>query len=141
MFVGLTVAPQSDDVTDLVRKLENQGYSAVDLTDNEMAKLHVRHMIGGKMTLSESEERVFRVEFPERPGALMKFLNALGSDFNISMFHYRNHGAAYGRILVGFTDNDQDRSRLITRLDQVGFRYWEETENPAYQAYLKPLAL
>ena len=141
VFVGLTVAPQSDDVADLVRKLENQGYSAVDLTDNEMAKLHVRHMIGGKMTLRESEERVFRVEFPERPGALMKFLDGLGSDLNISMFHYRNHGAADGRILVGFTDNDQDRSRLIARLDQVGFRYWEETENPAYQAYLKPLAL
>ena len=141
VFVGLTVAPQSDDVADLVSKLENQGYSAVDLTDNEMAKLHVRHMIGGKMTLRESEERVFRVEFPERPGALMKFLDALGSDFNISMFHYRNHGAAYGRILVGFTDRDHDRSKLTARLDQVGFRYWEETENPAYQAYLKPLAL
>jgi threonine dehydratase len=141
VFVGLTVAPQSDDVEDLVYKLESQGYSAVDLTDNEMAKLHVRHMIGGKMTLRESEERVFRVEFPERPGALMKFLDALGSDFNISMFHYRNHGAAYGRILVGFTDNDQDRSQLVARLAQVGFRYWEETENPAYQAYLKPLAL
>ena len=141
VFVGLTVAPQSDDVEDLVHKLESKGYSAVDLTDNEMAKLHVRHMIGGKMTLRESEERVFRVEFPERPGALMKFLHALGSDFNISMFHYRNHGAAYGRILVGFTDNDQDRSQLVSRLDQVGFRYWEETENPAYQAYLKPLAL
>ena len=141
VFVGLTVAPQSDDVEDLVHKLESQGYSVVDLTDNEMAKLHVRHMIGGKMTLGDSEERVFRIEFPERPGALMKFLDALGSDFNISMFHYRNHGAADGRILVGFTDNDQDRSRLIARLDQVGFRYWEETENPAYQAFLKPLAL
>ena len=85
-------------------------------------------MIGGKMTLRESEERVFRVEFPERPGALMKFLDALGSDFNISMFHYRNHGAAYGRILVGFTDNDRDRSRLITRLDQVG--RMKKTNNP-----------
>jgi threonine dehydratase len=141
VFVGLTVAPKSGDVHDLVQKLESRGYSAVDLTDNEMAKLHVRHMIGGKMTLTESDERVFRVEFPERPGALMKFLDALGSDFNISLFHYRNHGAAYGRILVGFTDSDQDRSKLTARLDQVGFRYWEETENPAYQAYLKPLAL
>ncbi len=141
VFVGLTVAPQSDDVGDLVHILESRGYNAVDLTDNEMAKLHVRHMIGGKMAFSDTEERVFRVEFPERPGALMKFLDALGSDFNISMFHYRNHGAAYGRILVGFTDSDQDRSKLIARLDQVGFRYWEETENPAYQAYLKPLAL
>ncbi len=141
VFVGLTVAPQSDDVGDLVHRLESRGYNAVDLTDNEMAKLHVRHMIGGKMAFSDTEERVFRVEFPERPGALMKFLDALGSDFNISMFHYRNHGAAYGRILVGFTDSDQDRSKLIARLDQVGFRYWEETENPAYQAYLKPLAL
>jgi threonine dehydratase len=141
VFVGLTVAPKSGDVHDLVQKLESRGYSAVDLTDNEMAKLHVRHMIGGKMTLKESDERVFRVEFPERPGALMKFLDALGSDFNISLFHYRNHGAAYGRILVGFTDSDQDRSKLTARLDQVGFRYWEETENPAYQAYLKPLAL
>jgi len=141
VFVGLTVAPQSDDVDELVQKLEGQGYSAADLTDNEMAKLHVRHMIGGKITLNETEERVFRVEFPERPGALMKFLDALGSDFNISMFHYRNHGAAYGRILVGFTDSDEGRSELTARLDQIGFRYWEETNNPAYQAYLKPLAL
>ena len=141
VFVGLTVAPQSDDVDELVQKLEDQGYSAADLTDNEMAKLHVRHMIGGKITLNETEERVFRVEFPERPGALMKFLDALGADFNISMFHYRNHGAAYGRILVGFTDSDEGRSELTARLDQIGFRYWEETNNPAYQAYLKPLAL
>jgi threonine dehydratase len=141
VFVGLTVVPQSRDVSDLTGNLEHCGYSVVDLTDNEMAKLHVRHMIGGQLIANGSQEHVFRVEFPERPGALMTFLDALGSEFNISMFHYRNHGAAYGRILVGFTGAEGFGGRLIATLNGIGFRYWEETENPAYREYLKPVDL
>ena len=141
VFVGLTVVPQSQDVTDLTGNLEHRGYSVVDLTDNEMAKLHVRHMIGGQLIAPGSKEQVFRVEFPERPGALMTFLDALGSEFNISMFHYRNHGAAYGRILVGFTGEEGFGTRLIATLNGIGFRYWEESENPAYREYLKPIDL
>jgi len=137
VFVGLTVAPVSNDVADLTAKLSASGYQALDLTDNEMAKLHVRYMIGGPQPGTGINERVFRVEFPERPGALMKFLDALGDDFNISMFHYRNHGAAYGRILVGFTGNAAYTSVLPQTLDRVGFRYWEESENPAYRIYLQ----
>lgn len=137
VFVGLTVAPVSNDVADLTAKLSASGYQALDLTDNEMAKLHVRYMIGGPQPGTGTNERVFRVEFPERPGALMKFLDALGDDFNISMFHYRNHGAAYGRILVGFTGDAAYTSVLPQTLDRVGFRYWEESENPAYRIYLQ----
>ena len=137
VFVGLTVAPMSYDVSALTDKLSAAGYQALDLTDNEMAKLHVRYMIGGPQPGNGLNERVFRVEFPERPGALMKFLDALGDDFNISMFHYRNHGAAYGRILVGFTGDAAYSSALVDTLDRVGFRYWEESENPAYRAYLQ----
>ena len=137
VFVGLTVAPSSSDVADLTEKLTANGYQALDLTDNEMAKLHVRYMIGGPQPSSGLDERVFRVEFPERPGALMKFLDALGDEFNISMFHYRNHGAAYGRILVGFTGEVAYSPLLLRTLDRVGFRYWEESENPAYRAYLQ----
>lgn len=137
VFVGLTVAPMSNDVAELTAKLSASGYQALDLTDNEMAKLHVRYMIGGPQPGTGISERVFRVEFPERPGALMKFLDALGGDFNISMFHYRNHGAAYGRILVGFTGDAAYTSVLPQTLDRVGFRYWEESENPAYRIYLQ----
>jgi threonine dehydratase len=137
VFVGLTVTPSSNDVAELTHKLSQSGYQALDLTDNEMAKLHVRYMIGGSQPGSGSDERVFRVEFPERPGALMKFLDALGDGFNISMFHYRNHGAAYGRILVGFTGSAAYSAALLETLDRVGFRYWEESDNPAYRAYLQ----
>ena len=137
VFVGLTVAPMSDDVSALTDKLSAAGYKALDLTDNEMAQLHVRYMIGGPQPSNGVDERVFRVEFPERPGALMKFLDALGDEFNISLFHYRNHGAAYGRILVGFTGHAAYSPALLDTLDRVGFRYWEESENLAYRAYLQ----
>ena len=137
VFVGLTVAPMSNDVAELTTKLLAEGYQTLDLTDNEMAKVHVRYMIGGPQPGNDVTERVYRVEFPERPGALMKFLDALGDDFNISMFHYRNHGAAYGRILVGFSGDIAYSASLNETLDRVGFRYWEESDNPAYRAYLQ----
>ena len=136
IFVGVSVAPGTTDDMALVGQFESAGYATTDLTDDETAKLHVRYMIGGRSPNVAGHERLFRVEFPERPGALMKFLDALGSEFDISLFHYRNHGAAYGRILVGFTVSDNDEE-LIARLNDLGYPYEEETNNRAYLAYLK----
>jgi threonine dehydratase len=136
VFVGLSVAPGGDDLARLVGQLEKGGYEVLDLTDNETAKLHVRYMVGGRASEDLDHEMVFRVEFPERPGALLAFLEALGSSFNISMFHYRNHGAAYGRILVGMDVPGNKRKALREAMAAVGYRYWEETENAAYKAYL-----
>jgi threonine dehydratase len=106
------------------------------MTDNEAAKLHVRHMVGGRQQV-EDEELLFRFEFPERPGALLQFLGELGGDWNITLFHYRNHGAAFGRVLVGFAAGKRDRRRLLQDLRRIGYRYWEETENPAYEIFLR----
>ncbi|WP_040482333.1 threonine ammonia-lyase, biosynthetic [Luminiphilus syltensis] len=139
VFVGLTVTPATDDFGQLCLKLRDLNYEAVDLTDNETAKLHVRYMVGGRGDPALGEELAFRVEFPERPGALLTFLTALGDDFNISMFHYRNHGAAFGRIFVGFVVPPGKRGALRKVLEEVGYRYWEETANDAYQMYLGSL--
>lgn len=136
IFVGLSVTPNTDDFDQLCAKLKRQGYDVEDLTDNETAKLHIRYMVGGHAPEAAGEEAVYRVEFPERPGALLNFLNALGTTFDISLFHYRNHGAAYGRILVGLQVPPGRRSALRAALASVGYRYWEETDNAAYQMYL-----
>jgi threonine dehydratase len=136
VFVGLTVTPNSDDLQKLCLRLADSGYAVSDFTDNETAKLHVRHMVGGRAPVSLADEMVFRVEFPERPGALLNFLNALGTDYSISMFHYRNHGAAYGRILVGLQVAAGKRAALRAAIASVGYRHWEETDNAAYQQYL-----
>ncbi len=136
VFVGLSITPGGQDLPVLREKLEDHGYGVEDLTDNETAKLHVRYMVGGHASDAIDDERVFRVEFPERPGALMKFLNALGKQFDISLFHYRNHGAAFGRILVGFNVPRGKRSALKAVLVEVGYRHWEETDNGAYRNYL-----
>ena len=101
------------------------------------AKLHVRHMVGGHAPADLGEEAIYRVEFPERPGALHKFLSALGKEFSISLFHYRNHGAAYGRVLVGLVVPPGKRGALKSAIAAVGYRFWEETDNPAYEAYLR----
>ncbi len=106
------------------------------MTDNEVAKLHIRHMVGGHAPAQLRDELVYRVEFPERPGALLKFLSGLGQRWNISMFHYRNHGAAYGRIFVGIQVRKAERRQFEQVLDRINFRYWEETANRAYQLYL-----
>ena len=136
VFVGLSVAPGGSDLADLLRSLEEKGYQAEDLTDNEMAKLHIRHMVGGHVPPSIKDERVYRFEFPERPGALLRFLNGLGQRWNISLFHYRNHGAAFGRILVGLQVPRGERKSLEESLAKINYRHWDETENPAYQLYL-----
>jgi len=136
VFVGLTVTPGDDSLDALQRNLRERGYRVLDLTDNETAKLHLRHMIGGRQPDDIGEEIVFRVEFPERPGSLLQFLNALGNEFSITLFHYRNHGAAYGRILVGMQVPPGKRAQLRSALLRLGYPFWEESDNPAYLEYL-----
>lgn len=136
VFVGLSIVPGGDDLSSLLSDLANKGYEAEDMTDNEVAKLHIRHMVGGHASNGVDDERVYRVEFPERPGALLKFLSGLGKRWNISMFHYRNHGAAYGRILVGVQVPGRERTAFEKVLDEVGYPYWDESGNRAYQLYL-----
>ena len=140
VFVGLTVTPGDDSLDALQRNLREKGYRVLDLTDNETAKLHLRHMIGGRQPDDIGEEIVFRVEFPERPGSLLQFLNALGNEFSITLFHYRNHGAAYGRILVGMQVPPGKRAQLRKALLRLGYPFWEESDNPAYLEYLGRLS-
>ena len=105
------------------------------MTDNEMAKLHIRHMVGGHAP-QVVDEQVFRFEFPERPGALLNFLVQLGGRFNISMFHYRNHGSAFGRVLVGLQASKKDAREMKKFLDNLGYHYTDETNNEAYRFFL-----
>ena len=136
VFVGLSVVPGGDDLAELLTELEARGYPTEDMTENEVAKLHIRYMVGGHAPAMVDNERVYRVQFPERPGALLKFLSGLGQRWNISMFHYRNHGAAYGRILVGVQLERRERREFEQILEQLNYPYWEETDNLAYQLYL-----
>lgn len=136
VYVGVQVKPGGEDRLELILLLKEAGYPVVDLTDNELAKLHIRHLGGGR-TPSDCNEEVYRFEFPERPGALLNFLNNLGQDWNISLFHYRNHGAAYGRVLVGLQVPNGDRPDVEAYLDKISYRYWRESDNPAYQLFLR----
>lgn len=135
VFAGIEMSGGEEERQELVRRLEEEGYPVLDMTDNEMAKLHIRHMVGGHSSGIE-HEALYRFEFPERPGALLKFLTAIGQHWNISLFHYRNHGAAYGRVLVGIQVPPGDRKRFHEYLDKVGYPYWEENGNPAYELFL-----
>jgi len=135
VYVGLQTS-SGDERPEIVAALQNAGYAVADMTDNEAAKLHVRHMVGGRRNGGGSE-LLYRFEFPERPGALLRFLSVLGANWNITLFHYRNHGAAWGRVLVGFQAAPADRSALGAYLERVGYRYWEETDNPAYGLFLR----
>ncbi|AQQ66614.1 threonine ammonia-lyase, biosynthetic [Microbulbifer agarilyticus] len=134
IFVGIQVSTDADRAQ-LVANLEESGYQVTDLTDNEMAKLHIRHLVGGRAP-GVSNEVVYRFEFPERPGALRNFLEQLAGRWNITLFHYRNHGAAYGRVLVGLEVAEAERPELNTLLDQLHYPFWDETENPAYRFFL-----
>jgi threonine dehydratase len=119
---------------ELIARLEGKGFSVLDMSDNETAKLHIRYMVGGHAH-GVSDEMLVRFEFPERPGALLNFLTGLGRRWNISLFHYRNHGAAYGRVLMGLQVPVDERPDCIQRLDQLGYRYWDETTNPACRIF------
>ena len=137
IFVGVETRDSGDDRRALIETLERDGYPVLDLSDNEMAKLHVRYMVGGHAP-RELEEVLYRFDFPERPGALMRFLTLMGRKrWNISMFHYRNHGAAYGRVLMGIQVPPAERGDFQSFLDEVGYEYREETENPAYRLFLR----
>lgn len=140
VFVGVRVSCKAQ-VKSIIAKLKQQNMSAIDLTEDEMAKLHIRHLVGGNVATRDFEETVFRFEFPERPGALLKFLRELPEGFNITMFHYRNHGADVGRVLVGLSAGTtqgkvwQLRS-LREFVSRVGYQYVQEDNNIAYKFFL-----
>ena len=135
IFVGVELRHGIGERDELVTMLGEAGYRVRDLSDNEMAKLHVRHMVGGRSP-NIKNERLFRFEFPERPGALLDFLDAIGTDWNISLFHYRNHGSDHGRVLAGIDVPECDTAELEDHLAALGYAHWEETDNPAYQIFL-----
>ena len=134
LFVGVAISGQAE-AKKLVTHFNGHGFKTVDLTDNELAKLHVRHLVGGRSTLAEGE-LIYRFEFPERPGALMRFLTRMSPNWNITLFHYRNHGADVGRILVGLQVPSNEQSRFKKFLKALGYEYVDETRNPAYRLFL-----
>ena len=134
IFVGIEVDGRGQSER-IVRNLRRHGLTTLDLSDNEMAKLHLRHMVGGRAPFAK-DELLYRFEFPERPGALMQFLQHLRSDWNISLFHYRNHGADYGRVLVGIQVPKNEMREFRAFLRELGYPYADETRNPAYRLFL-----
>ena len=134
IFVGIEVA-SPDETVEILRELHRRGVEAYDLTDNEMAKLHIRHLVGGHAP-EVQDEILYRFEFPERPGALMKFLNSMSGGWNISLFHYRNHGADYGRVLAGLQVPASDKAAFGAFLKNLGYGYVDETANVAYRLFL-----
>jgi threonine dehydratase len=134
IFVGVQVQSRAD-TKEIMANLIAEGFETLDLTGDEMAKLHLRHMVGGRSTVA-NDELLYRFDFPERPGVLTDFLNSMHPDWNISLFHYRNHGADYGRILIGIQVPEIDRPAWQEFLDQLGYVYWDETNNPGYRLFL-----
>jgi threonine dehydratase len=135
IFVGVQLSEGDAERHAIIDHLRDKGYEVLDMTDNEMAKMHVRHMVGGH-SANTTDEMLYRFEFPERPGALLEFLNVIGREWNISMFHYRNHGAAYGRVLAGMQVHTHDKQRFQSTLNDLGYQYWEESQNPVYRLFL-----
>ncbi len=136
IFVGLELHQGAADRHSLIDHLKAAGYGVSDLTDNEMAKLHIRHLAGGPAS-DIGHERLYRFEFPERRGALLRFLESVGVDWNITLFHYRNHGSDYGRVLVAI-EVPPDTAEVFDRhLTDLGYRHWDETDNEAYTLFLK----
>ncbi|WP_018875837.1 MULTISPECIES: threonine ammonia-lyase, biosynthetic [unclassified Thioalkalivibrio] len=136
VFAGIKLEGGDRERREILEALEGAGYEVLDMTENEVAKLHLRHMVGGHGG-EVRNERIYRFEFPERPGALLNFLTHMGQTWNISLFHYRNHGAAYGRVLVGMQIPSEDRARFREFLKEVGYPWHEETSNPAYSLFLR----
>ncbi|MEM1333626.1 MAG: threonine ammonia-lyase, biosynthetic [Actinomycetota bacterium] len=134
VFVGIGVA-QRGETEEIAAAFRAAGFATIDLTDDEFAKLHLRHLVGGRSAEAE-DELVYRFEFPERPGALLEFLRSMRPDWNISLFHYRNHGSDSGRVLVGIQVPFDDRPAFDDFLAGLGFRHWDETDNPAYRLFL-----
>jgi len=135
VFVSLALTQGRAERDELLRSITAAGFAARDMTDNEMAKLHVRYMVGGQAR-DLTDERLYRFEFPERPGALLKFLQAIGTAWNVSLFHYRNHGSDYGRVLAGIQVPPETRTDFLLHLNELHYAYTEETDNPAYKIFL-----
>ena len=135
IFVGVQLRHGVEERHQLLSELRDAAYPVEDLSDNEMAKLHVRHMVGGRST-GVANERLFRFEFPERPGALLDFLDSISTNWNISLFHYRNHGSDHGRILAGIDVPKDETEELEAHLAELGYPHWEESDNPAYAIFL-----
>ena len=135
IFVGVRLGEAENERNNLITGLTVAGYKVEDLTENELAKLHIRYMIGGANS-NPASERIFRFQFPEYPGALVKFLDTLGELWNISLFHYRNHGAAFGQVLAGFEVDESEQLDFFRHLKELGYEWQEETDNLAYKAFL-----
>lgn len=135
VFVGLSSSGEENDRADVIAQLEAEGFEVTDMTANELAKDHIRYMVGGHAPCPLNELS-YSLQFPERPGALLKFLLALGGRWNISLFHYRNHGAAFGKVLIGLQIPGSERKAFQQTLEDQGFTYQEETANPAYRLFV-----
>ncbi len=134
LFVGIQIRDRLEG-GEIANHFNSMGFKTLDLTDDELAKLHIRHMVGGRSALAQNE-KIFQFEFPERPGALMKFLTELNPGWNISLFHYRNHGADYGKILVGIQLPESDNEALARFMESLGYKHSDETDNPVYKLFL-----
>ncbi len=135
IFVGVKLSGGLQEKQQVMALLRDSGHAVVDMSDNELAKLHVRYMVGGRVP-DLAHEVLYRFQFPERPGALLSFLTSLKPEWNISLFHYRNHGADYGRVLAGIQVAPADRASFADRLAELGYPCWDETDNPAYRLFL-----
>jgi threonine dehydratase len=135
IFVGIGTQKSGDSI-EIAKHFAKAGFATIDLTHDELAKSHLRHMVGGHSPLAR-DELLYRFEFPERPGALMRFLTSMAPNWNISLFHYRNHGADYGRILVGIQVPKNEQKQFQAFLASLGYPHWNESANPAYQLFLK----
>jgi threonine dehydratase len=134
IFVGVQIQDRADAAL-MVKNFEGCGFKTIDLTDDELTKLHLRHLVGGHSALAHNE-LLYRFEFPERPGALMKFVASMSPDWNISLFHYRNNGADYGRSVVGIQVPPDEMEQWQAFIDTLGYPYWDESHNPAYKLFL-----
>ncbi len=135
VFVGIQLNHGDEEKNEVVRHLREKHYPVIDMTENEMAKLHIRYMVGGHAA-NVDDENLYRFQFPERPGALLDFLACIGQRWNISLFHYRNHGAAYGRVLVGIQLPAEDKAEFQSFLETLGYDFWDETGNAVYKLFL-----
>jgi len=135
VFAGIQLSEGEEEKQRIIDVLREHGYPVIDMSDNEMAKLHVRYMVGGHAP-GLGDEILYRFEFPERPGALLKFLTGMAHGWNISLFHYRNHGSDYGRVLVGIQVPEAERSKFMQYIRELGYPFCEETDNPVYRLFL-----
>jgi threonine dehydratase len=136
IFVGFGLSRGREERDEVIASLRAAGYGVTDMTDNEIAKLHVRYMVGGHVNGTVANERLYRFEFPERKGALLQFLQAVGTRWNITLFHYRNHGSDYGRVLAGIDVPASDTAEFLDHLNVLHYSYSEETNNPVYRIFL-----